>query len=285
MSGLLSVVGTPIGNLDDLSPRAARAFAAADLIACEDTRVTRVLLHRVAAITGVRPRARLLATHARNEKQRVDELVRAVGAGSHVVLATDAGMPGLSDPGNRIVAACRAAGMRVEVIPGPSAVTTGLVASGLPSARFAFEGFLPRTGSARRRRLEVLAREERTIVIFEAPHRVARTLADAADLLGERAAAITRELTKIHEEVVRGTLPELAALVAARPPRGEITLVIAGTGEAGQAADADPASLVAAVEEHIEAGSTRRDAIAAVADETGVAKNLVYRAVLEHDAG
>ncbi|HEV2686718.1 MAG TPA: 16S rRNA (cytidine(1402)-2'-O)-methyltransferase, partial [Actinomycetota bacterium] len=161
MSGVLSVVATPIGNLDDLSPRAARTLARADIIACEDTRVTRVLLQRAVPDRG---HAKLLAVHARNERARVPELVRAVAGGSHVALVTDAGMPGLSDPGHRVIEACVDAGLRVEVIPGPSAVPAALVASGLPTARFVFDGFLPRTATARRRRIEVLAREERTLV-------------------------------------------------------------------------------------------------------------------------
>ena len=166
MSGVLSVVATPIGNLDDLSPRAARTLARADIIACEDTRVTRVLLQRVVPDRG---HAKLLAVHARNERARVPELVRAVASGTHVALVTDAGMPGLSDPGHHVIEACVEAGLRVEVIPGPSAVPAALVASGLPTARFVFDGFLPRTAGARRRRIEALAPEERTLVIFEAP--------------------------------------------------------------------------------------------------------------------
>lgn len=283
MSGVLTVVGTPIGNLDDLSPRAARAIADADVLACEDTRVARVLLQRVAVMAGVRPRGRLLATHGHNERRRADELVRAVAGGARVVLTTDAGMPGLSDPGHRVVAACRDAGLRVEVIPGPSAVITGLVASGLPSARFVFDGFLPRTATARRRRLETLAREERTIVVFEAPHRVARTLTDAAAILGERPAALTRELTKVHEEVLQGTLPELAAMVATSPPRGEITIVIAGTGDRGVAAEIRPEQLVRDVAGRVAGGATRRDAIAAVAVERDLPRKVVYQAVIDAD--
>jgi 16S rRNA (cytidine1402-2'-O)-methyltransferase len=172
MAGLLSVVATPIGNLNDLSPRAAAALGDADVIACEDTRVTRKLLTRVES------RAKLIAYHARNERVRVPELVRRVAAGDRVALVTDAGTPGVSDPGQRLVAACLDAGLRVEVVPGPSAALAALVLSGLPTARFVFEGFLPRTASQRRRRLRVLATEERTIVLFESPHRLEESLAD-----------------------------------------------------------------------------------------------------------
>lgn len=278
MSGLLSVVATPIGNLDDLSPRAARALAGADVIACEDTRVARVLLGRVARDAG-RSRARLIRYDARTEAARTPELVRAVASGSRVALTTDAGTPGLSDPGARLVAACREAGLRVEVIPGASAVTAALVASGLPTARFTFDGFLPHTRSARRRRLAALASEERTVVLFEAPHRLAASLADAAEILGPRRAAIARELTKVHEEVVRGTLPELAERIAASGVRGEVTLVIEGAPATATAAE--PADLAAAVGARVAAGESRRDAIAAVARERGVPKRTVYQAVVE----
>ncbi len=225
MSGILSIVGTPIGNLDDLSPRAARTLARADIIACEDTRVTRVLLQRAVPDRG---HAKLLAMHARNEQARVPELVRAIAGGSRVALVTDAGMPGLSDPGHRLIEACVKAGHRVEVIPGPSAIPAALVASGLPTARFVFDGFLPRTGSARRKRIEAVATEERTLVIFEAPHRLVASLKDLAELLGPRRAAVARELTKLHEEVIRGPLPELAGRFADSGARGEVTIVIEG---------------------------------------------------------
>jgi len=280
MSGRLSVVGTPIGNLDDLTPRAARALRDADVIACEDTRVAKVLLQRVAELVGERPRARLVTYHARNERARAAELVRRIAAGELVALTTDAGMPGLSDPGHRLVAACRDAGLRVEVLPGASAVTTALVASGLPSARFVFEGFLPRTGAARRRRLEMLAREERTIVLFESPHRVAATLAEAAEVIGVRRAAVARELTKIHEEVVRGTLGQLAEQLAGERVRGEVTIVIEGIAQIEDARE--PRELAREVAGLIEGGDAKRDAIAAVAAARGVPKKVVYQAVLDH---
>jgi 16S rRNA (cytidine1402-2'-O)-methyltransferase len=278
MSGILSIVGTPIGNLDDLSPRAARTLARADVIACEDTRVTRVLLQRAVPDRG---RAKLLAVHARNEAARVPEIVRAIAGGSRVALVTDAGMPGLSDPGHRLIEACAEAGLAVEVIPGPSAVPAALVASGLPTARFVFDGFLPRTASARRRRLQTLAKEERTIVLFEAPHRLAASLQDMADVLGARRAAIARELTKVHEEVIRATLPELARRFAEVPARGEVTVVIEGAPDEVVPA-VTAGGLAEQVAGEVSAGLVKRDAIAAVAVRNRVSKKIVYQAVLDH---
>jgi 16S rRNA (cytidine1402-2'-O)-methyltransferase len=272
MSGILSVVGTPIGNLEDLSPRAARVLADADIIACEDTRVTRKLLTRAPT------HARLVAYHARNETVRTPELVRAVASGSRVALTTDAGMPGLSDPGGKLVAACAAAGVRIEVIPGPSAAAAALVVSGLPTARFVFEGFLPRTRAGRRRRLEALAAEERTIVLFEAPHRLVESLTDMAEVLGPRRAAVARELTKVHEEVIRETLPELVARFTDTPPRGEITVVIEGTTPAAPLVDED--ELARAVADEVARGSTKRDAISLVARGRGISKRIVYQAAV-----
>lgn len=277
MSGVLSVVATPIGNLDDLSPRAIRTLAGADIIACEDTRVARTLLTRVPA----ERRARLVACHARNEAERVPELVRAVAGGARVVLTTDAGMPGLSDPGQRLIAACADAGLRIEVIPGPSAVTTALVASGLPTARFVFEGFLPRTRSARRKRVAELAVEERTLVIFEAPHRIADTLDDLVAGLGDRRVALARELTKVHEEIVRTTLSDLADRLRDHKPRGEITLVIEGAVRVPRELEQDASSLADLVAERITGGMDKRDAIAAVALDARVSKRVVYQAVLD----
>lgn len=271
MAGLLRIVATPIGNLDDLSPRAASALAEADVIACEDTRVTRKLLSRVSS------RARLISYHARNERQRTPELVARVAGGEYVTLVTDAGTPGLSDPGQRLVAACIEAGQRVEVVPGPSAAVAALVVSGLPTARFVFEGFLPRTKGDRRRRLARLAGEERTLVFFEAPHRISATLADMADVLGPRRAAFARELTKMHEEVVRGTLPELAD--AADGVRGEVTIVVAGATP--QKAESSPAEIADRLRVAIAAGVSKKEAIASVATELGVAKKAVYQTAID----
>jgi len=275
MAGLLSVVATPIGNLDDLSPRAARALERADVIACEDTRVTRKLLTRVNA------RARLVPYHARNENSRTPELMRRVAAGEHVALVTDAGTPGVSDPGRRLVSACVEAGLQVEMVPGPSAALAALVLSGLPMARFVFEGFLPRTASARRRRLRELAHEERTLVLFESPHRLAASLADIVESLGDRPAAIARELTKMHEEVSRGTLRELRDSIGDRV-RGEVTLVIAGA-TAGDAASAEPPDIAAALRATIAGGVSKKEAIARVAAELGVPKKDVYRVAVDEE--
>ncbi len=272
MAGLLRVVATPIGNLDDLSPRAAHALADADVIACEDTRVTRKLLSRVAS------RARLVAYHARNVRERTPELVQRVARGERVTLVTDAGTPGLSDPGQRLIAACIDAGHRIEVVPGPSAVVAALVISGLPTARFVFEGFLPRTKGERRRRLERLASEERTLVFFEAPHRIADTVRDMASVLGERNAAIARELTKMYEEVLRGTLPELAER-AADGLRGEITVVVAGAPANGPAAE--PAEIASRLAALIGSGSSKKEAISAVAAELDIPKKVVYQTALD----
>jgi 16S rRNA (cytidine1402-2'-O)-methyltransferase len=272
MAGLLRVVATPIGNLDDLSPRAAEALADADVIACEDTRVTRKLLSRVST------RGRLVSYHASNERSRTPALVSRVAAGEHVVLVTDAGTPGISDPGQRLVAACVEAGQRVEVVPGPSAVIAALVSSGLPSARFVFEGFLPRTKGERRRRLDALAAEERTLVFFEAPHRLAASLADMAEVFGSRPAAVARELTKMHETVVRATLDELAKEFA-DGARGEVTVVVAGASKQDPAND--PAAIVSRLRAHIEQGTSKRDAIALVAEELDVPKKVVYQIALD----
>lgn len=271
MAGLLRVVATPIGNLDDLSPRAGRALADADVIACEDTRVTRKLLSRVES------RARLIAYHARNERERTPELVGRVASGEHVTLVTDAGTPGLSDPGQRLIAACVEAGLRVEVVPGPSAAVAALVVSGLPTARFVFEGFLPRTKGDRRRRLERLAGEERTLVFFEAPHRAAESLGDMAEILGPRRAAFARELTKMHEEVVRGTLDELAA--RADGVRGEVTIVVAGAEPRKREPSRE--EIVSSLRAMIGSGTPKKEAIATVASELGVAKRLVYQTALD----
>jgi 16S rRNA (cytidine1402-2'-O)-methyltransferase len=273
MAGLLSVVATPIGNLDDLSPRAARALERADVIACEDTRVTRKLL------TRVQTRAKLVPYHATNERTRTADLVHRVAAGERIALVTDAGTPGISDPGHRLVAACAEAGLRIEIIPGPSAPIAALVLSGLPSARFVFEGFLPRTATARRRRLRELAREERTLVLFESPHRLAVSIEDMLGILGDRRAAVVRELTKIHEEARRGTLSELLESVR-DGVRGEVTVVVEGVGDEEEPR-AEPADVAERLRALIADGATKKDAIASVATDLGVSKKDVYRIAIE----
>jgi 16S rRNA (cytidine1402-2'-O)-methyltransferase len=275
MAGLLRIVATPIGNLDDLSPRAIRALADADVIACEDTRVSRKLA------VMANSRAALLAYNGANERRRTSELVHRVAAGARVTLVTDAGTPGISDPGQRLVAACRDAGLRVEVVPGPSAAIAALVASGLPAARFVFEGFLPRTGAARRKRLAALAAEQRTIVFFEAPHRIAESLEDMLAVLGDRPATLARELTKVHEEVVSSTLATLLEAVRASGARGEITLVVGGAQAVEEAPE--PGDLADRVRALIGEGMAKKDAIARVAADGSVPKKIVYQAAV--DAG
>ncbi|HKF00088.1 MAG TPA: 16S rRNA (cytidine(1402)-2'-O)-methyltransferase [Actinomycetes bacterium] len=273
MPGALVVCGTPIGNLDDASPRLARTLGGADLVACEDTRHTRRLLGHL----GVR--ARVVSYHEFNERRRTAELVERIAAGARVALVSDAGMPGVSDPGYQLVQACIAQGLPVEAVPGPSAILTALVLSGLPADRFCFEGFLSRKPGVRRRRLDQLAGEPRTLVFFEAPHRVAETLVAMAGAFGPgRRCALARELTKLHEEVVRGTLGELAERAAAEPPRGELTLVVAGAPAADPARTPDLAAEVAA---RVESGMDRKQAMSEVARASGAPRRVVYQAVLD----
>jgi 16S rRNA (cytidine1402-2'-O)-methyltransferase len=263
-------VATPIGNLGDLSPRAATALRDADAICCEDTRRTGKLLQ----LAGIERRGPLVRVDDHTEASRVADVLKRLDAGQRVVVVTDAGTPGISDPGERMVRAAVAAGHQVEVVPGPSAVVTALVVSGLPTARFAFEGFLPRKGSGRTERLAALAREERTIVAYEAPHRLARTLADLAAALGaERRAVVARELTKLHEEVRRGTLAELAAWAEADPPLGECVVVIDGAPPPQDATDDE---IRAALEAARAEGLSTRDAAARVAAELDEPRRRAY---------
>ncbi|MGE3619028.1 MAG: 16S rRNA (cytidine(1402)-2'-O)-methyltransferase [Acidimicrobiia bacterium] len=269
MSGALVLVGTPIGNLGDLAPRAAEAIAAADLVCCEDTRRTGRLLE----LAGIERRP-LMVVNDHTEAGAVPVVMDRLAAGARVAVVSDAGMPAVSDPGERLVRAALAAGHAVEVVPGPSAALTALVVSGLPTARFAFEGFLPRKGSARAERLAAAAREERTVVLYEAPHRVARTLADLAGACGPaRRVAVARELTKLHEEVWRGTLGDAARWAAEREPPGEIVLVLDGAPP--PAAPSDEA-IEAALRVELARGASARDAAAAVARDLGVPRSRAY---------
>lgn len=268
-AGRLVLVATPIGNLGDLSPRAVASLAGADAVACEDTRRTGRLLEHA----GVRARV-LVTVNDHTESQRVPELLRRLDQGETVAVVSDAGMPGISDPGERLVRAAASAGHVVEVVPGPSAAISGLVASGLPTGRFCFEGFLPRKGSGRTERLAALADERRTIVLYEAPHRLARTLADlAAALGGSRRCALARELTKLHEEVWRGTLDAAVARADEVEPRGEYVVVVDG---APPPAAPDDDALTAEVRALVADGSSTRDAAAEVARRHGVPKRRVY---------
>lgn len=276
-AGTLTLAAAPIGQPGDASPRLAAALRTAPVIAAEDTR--RIL--RLAASLGVHLTGRLVSYYENVEQARAVTLLDKLLAGLDVLLVTDAGMPGVSDPGYRLVAAAAAAGIRVTVLPGPSAVTAALAISGLPSDRFCFEGYPPRRPGEQARRFAGLAAERRTLIFFESPRRLAGTLAGLAEALGQtRRAVVCRELTKTHEEVRRGTLAELASWAEAGP-LGEITLVVEGA-RAGPPGDAGAAA--AEVEERVAAGAQRNAAIAAVAKEQGLAKRELYDAVVRHRA-
>jgi 16S rRNA (cytidine1402-2'-O)-methyltransferase len=270
----LVLAGTPIGDPADATPRLRAELAAADVIAAEDTR----RLRRLTGALDVETSARVVSYFEANEVARTAELVELLRGGARVLLVTDAGMPSVSDPGFRLVAAAVTAGIAVTVVPGPSAVLAALAVSGLASDRFCFEGFLPRKGGERGSRLAGLVDEPRTMVFFEAPHRLAATLAAMAGAFGaERPAAVCRELTKTYEEVRRGGLGELAAWAEAGV-RGEITVVVAGAPE--REATTDPAELAARVADREAAGEDRKSAIAAVAAAAGVPKRAVFDAVV-----
>ncbi|SDY03464.1 16S rRNA (cytidine1402-2'-O)-methyltransferase [Micromonospora pattaloongensis] len=274
-TGRLILVGAPLGNPGDASTRLRETLAAADVIAAEDTR----RLARLARDLDITLTARIVSYFEGNEERRTPDLVDAIAGGAVVALVTDGGMPSVSDPGYRLVRATLDAGAPVTAAPGPSAVTTALALSGLPCDRFCFEGFLPRSGGARRSRLRELAAEQRTLVFFESPHRVAGALADLAEAFGaDRPAALCRELTKTYEEVLRRPLAELAAWAAGGDPRGEITLVVGGAPATPAVRPADD-QLRAEVAEREAAGASRRDAIAAVASGYGLRRREVYEVV------
>jgi len=267
--GVLVLVGTPIGNLGDLSPRAVEALRAADALCCEDTRRTgRLLAH-----AGV-PRRPLVVVNEHTEGREIPGVLARLARGERVALVSDAGMPAISDPGERLVARAVAAGHAVEVVPGPSAALAALVVSGLPARRFVFEGFLPRKGAGRGERLAAVAAERRTTVLYEAPHRLARTLADLAGACGpERRVVVARELTKLHEELWRGTLGGAAAWADEREPPGEMVLVLAGAPAPTPPTDAD---VIAALEAELAAGASARDAARAVAARLDVPRRRAY---------
>jgi len=273
--GRLVLVGTPIGNLGDLSPRAVEALTTADTIACEDTRRTRALLSHLGLPAG----RRLLAVHDHNEAAEVAGVLARLEKGQRVVVVTDAGMPGISDPGERLVAAAATAGHLVEVVPGPSAMVAALVVSGLSAGRFCFEGFLPRKGAARAQRLKEVAADQRTTILFEAPHRVRQTTADLAGAAGaQRRVAVVRELTKLHEEVWRGTLAGAVEHLDSKDPRGEYVIVLDGAPPPDPAGEADVESALRA---RLEAGADKRSAIAEVTAALGVPKRMVYDIALK----
>jgi 16S rRNA (cytidine1402-2'-O)-methyltransferase len=276
VSGTLYIVGTPIGNLEDLSLRAARILREADVIAAEDTRSAKTLLAHADALGPSNPARRIVSLFEGNEAERSAELARALGEGKKVAVISEAGMPGVSDPGTRAVAAAVTAGARVEVIPGPSASLAALVGSGLPTERFTFFGFPPRETGARQAMFGTLRGETATMIFYEAPDRVGATLADLAAALGsERRASLGRELTKLHEEHVRGTLAELAAKYADTPPRGECTLVVAGGTEAAPEVDIE-----AELRRLLAEGLGPRDAAARLVVVTGKPRRQLYQLAL-----
>jgi 16S rRNA (cytidine1402-2'-O)-methyltransferase len=272
-AGRVILAGAPLGNPGDASARLRAALAAAPVIAAEDTR----RLRRLCADLELTPSGRIVSFFDQNEVARVPQLIEALGGGEDVLVVTDAGMPSVSDPGYRLVVAAIEAGFDVTALPGPSAVTTALALSGLPCDRFCFEGFLPRKAGERARTLAALAHEPRTLVFFEAPHRLAESVAALAEAFGaDRPAAVCRELSKTYEEVRRGPLGELAEW-ATGDVRGEITLVVAGHVADR---DAEPGDLAAAVAVREAAGQPRKEAIAEVAVELGVPKRAVFDAVV-----
>src|SRR5271163_429559 len=275
--GCLYLVGTPIGNLEDLTLRALRILKEVDQIACEDTRHTQKLL------THYDIHKSLVSYHEHNEITRAPELVVAIEAGAKIALVSDAGTPLVSDPGHRLVTLCVRHRIPVVPIPGPSALLAALSASGLPNEEFLFVGFLPNRSGERRRALERLRIEDRTIIFYEAPHRIAETVADAREILGDRPACLARELTKMHEEFRRGRLSELEAELAERPAKGEITLVIGAPERGAGGVQADTSqSLAARVDELMhQAKLDRKEALKLAAKERGIPKRDAYRQLLD----
>jgi 16S rRNA (cytidine1402-2'-O)-methyltransferase len=271
-AGVLYLVGTPIGNVGDLSPRARHLLGTVDRIACEDTRRSGLLLHNL----GLRSREqgpRLLSFHEHNQASRIPELLEALEGGEAIAVISDAGLPGISDPGEALVAAARAAGRTVICVPGPCAVTTALVSSGLPAGRFCFEGFLPPKSTQRRARLRELAVEPRTLVLFEAPHRLLALLDDLLTELGNRPIAVTRELTKRHEQQVGPTVAAALEHFRTTAPQGEFTLVLGGAPPETSATEPD---LRSALEALITAGLSRSEAARQLAQDTGRSRRELY---------
>jgi 16S rRNA (cytidine1402-2'-O)-methyltransferase len=272
-------VATPIGNLGDLSPRAREVLASADLVCCEDTRRTRALLTAMGIAAGGAHGDRLLSLHGHNEESRVERVLSCVSGGGTVAVVSDAGTPGVSDPGGLLVSRLAEAGETVSAIPGPTSVVAALVVSGLPTDRFCVEGFLPRKGGERRDRVTALMADQRTTVILEAPGRVAATLAELAEVDAVRRVAVVRELTKVHEEVWRGAMSDGAATFAERQLRGEVVLVIHGAPPAAPVSDEAVDDAVRRRLEQGPAGGPRQIA-QELAGELGVPRRKVYEAVL-----
>jgi 16S rRNA (cytidine1402-2'-O)-methyltransferase len=276
MAGTLYVVATPLGNLDDLSPRAAATLSRVSVVAAEDTRHTRPLLAHIGS------HAELVSFHAHSSDAALRRILHLLGSGKDVALVTDAGTPAVSDPGAELVAAARERDISVVTIPGPTAVAAALSVSGLSADRYLFLGFLPRKGAERRRLLETVAQSAWTVVLFEAPLRVAELLADlAAACGGEREAAVARELTKVFEETRTGTLTALAGYYADAPARGEVTVIVAGAGKPPAAAADRPPDPEARARALLAQGMTRRDVADQLAAETGITRNTAYRLVNE----
>ena len=273
MSGRLVVVATPIGNLADLSRRALDVLSSADVIYCEDTRHSRQLLSAHQLPSG----GRLLALHEHNEASLCEQVVRRILEGQTVALVTDAGTPGISDPGERVVAAVAAAGLTVTTTPGPSAAVAALSVSGLPSERFVMEGFVPRKLGDRAALFQLWQREPRTVIFYESPQRLAATLAEMTALLGDRRAVVVRELTKMYEEVVRGTVASLAELFSRRETRGEIVGILEGSPTPPAS---DDATVRRALHDEFERGASTRDAATAVAEALGAPHRRVYEMAL-----
>lgn len=285
MPGTLYLVATPIGNLEDITARALRVLREVDLVAAEDTRRTRQLLHYYQI------EQKLTSYHQHNQQEKGQFLLEQLKAGKNIALVSDAGTPGISDPGAELVRSAIEKGVEVVAIPGPSAIIAAVAISGLDTRRFVFEGFLPRRSGERRKRIEALAREERTIVIFEAPHRLLDTLRLLAEAWGPRRAAVSRELTKCFEEVVRGTLPELVDHFQAHPPRGEATLVVAGCGSQSRQGEEngvkgggveskaieDPGAIIEEIESRLASGISMREAVREVAAKRGIKRQAIYR--------
>lgn len=272
MAGILYLVGTPIGNLGDLTDRARETLERVEVVAAEDTRRTgRLLAH-----LGIR--SRLLSFFEGNERRRTGELLRRLRSGDDVALVTDAGMPTISDPGYRLVSACVDGGLEVRVVPGPSAVTAAIAVSGLPAERFVFEGFVPRRAAERRERLRSIARDPRTLVLFESPHRLATLLRDVLVELGDRRVALARELTKLHEEVLRGRVSEVLARLGGGDLRGEIVLVI--EGRRAEEDESPLEDLVAEARDLVATGARKREAAATVARRHNASANAIYEALI-----
>jgi 16S rRNA (cytidine1402-2'-O)-methyltransferase len=268
-AGVLYLVGTPIGNLGDLSPRARRVLEGVDRIACEDTR------HSGQLLAGLGIRNRLLSFHQHNQTTRLPELLAALEAGESLAVISDAGLPGISDPGEALVAAARRGGHPVICVPGPCAVTTALVSSGLPSGRFCFEGFLPARAGQRRARLQELSAEERTLVLFEAPHRLLELLDDLLTTLGDRPLQVARELTKRHEEQIGPSVSAALEHFRRVPPRGECTLVLGGAPPAQPRSRSD-AELTRDLRAKVASGLSPSDAARQLAAETGLSRRGLY---------